>query len=457
MDFRRTMKRRVTNILKAGVAALSLLAAVWAVSAFGHDYLSLRGLSFSPDGKRIVFLSGVYDFRITDDLGKTSRNFISEERTPGCIAFLKTGTIATGHHDGSIIVYNSNGVIEKTLKDPMAGDVDAILQLLPSMEGRFLASVYSRSVCLWNERFNPVYTFRSNGGHLSDAALSPDGRIIAVAYDKGGLSIHRPENVRLLGIVKGIRFSRVLFSRSGEWVIAAAGEGTIHLRGLDGSLQGKFKTGNGDIHDLTVSPENRIAAAIGDKVKIFTFKGKALRTLAVKEDSDSVTSVSYSPDGGLIAAGTYGGKLYVWRTDGTLLSSSGAGKPRSARDSGVIAGERGALKINVLQDGKRPLILRNVPRDPDRVLRGLICGPHRVNGKIVGYKLKRVKPYNILYGVGSRADDIILKINGQEMISTEAFLQFWNMKREAERFSVEMLRKQVRETRTFVVEREKNR
>jgi general secretion pathway protein C len=66
-------------------------------------------------------------------------------------------------------------------------------------------------------------------------------------------------------------------------------------------------------------------------------------------------------------------------------------------------------------------LLNNV----DNAIEGLDAGPNKVNGKIEGYKLKRVSPNNFFYQIGARSGDIIKRINGHPIDSTEKLMGLW--------------------------------
>jgi len=63
--------------------------------------------------------------------------------------------------------------------------------------------------------------------------------------------------------------------------------------------------------------------------------------------------------------------------------------------------------------------------DIDNAMQGIQAGPHRVNGQIEGFKLIRIRPYNILYEYGIRSGDIIKRINGKKVDSTEKLFNMW--------------------------------
>ncbi len=80
---------------------------------------------------------------------------------------------------------------------------------------------------------------------------------------------------------------------------------------------------------------------------------------------------------------------------------------------------------NNTQSISRSEIQQKVLNNVDNALKGLRAGPYRVNGNIEGYKLFRVSPGNILYKLGARSGDIVKRINGHAIDSTEKLLGLW--------------------------------
>ena len=76
----------------------------------------------------------------------------------------------------------------------------------------------------------------------------------------------------------------------------------------------------------------------------------------------------------------------------------------------------------------------------DNATRGLRAGPYRLNGKIVGYRLIRVRPYNILYKMGARSGDIIKRVNGKALDSTEKLMQMWTSLKTESKITVDLER-----------------
>lgn len=69
---------------------------------------------------------------------------------------------------------------------------------------------------------------------------------------------------------------------------------------------------------------------------------------------------------------------------------------------------------------------QRIKNNMDTMLQGLRAGPYVVNGKIEGYKLFMVAPSNYLSTLGARSGDIIKRINGQQIDSTEKLYRIWS-------------------------------
>lgn len=68
---------------------------------------------------------------------------------------------------------------------------------------------------------------------------------------------------------------------------------------------------------------------------------------------------------------------------------------------------------------------QRIKNNMDTMLQGLRAGPYLVNGKIDGYKLFIVQPDNYLYLIGARSGDVIKRINGHPIDSTEKLYKIW--------------------------------
>ena len=92
------------------------------------------------------------------------------------------------------------------------------------------------------------------------------------------------------------------------------------------------------------------------------------------------------------------------------------------------------------QSISRSEIQQKVFNNMDNALKGVRAGPYRVGGKIEGYKLFRVRPSNILYTLGARSGDIVKRVNGHPVNSTEKLLKMWGNIQEETKITVDIER-----------------
>lgn len=79
------------------------------------------------------------------------------------------------------------------------------------------------------------------------------------------------------------------------------------------------------------------------------------------------------------------------------------------------------VKRNISRSEMQQKVLNNI----DNAMQGIQAGPYRVNDQIEGFKIIRIRPYNILFEYGIRSGDIIKRINGKKVDSTEKLFNMW--------------------------------
>ncbi len=94
----------------------------------------------------------------------------------------------------------------------------------------------------------------------------------------------------------------------------------------------------------------------------------------------------------------------------------------------------------VSQTLSRSELQQKVLNNMDNALRGLRAGPYRVDGKIEGYKLFSVHPSSVLYRFGARNGDVVKRINGHPVESTEKLYQMWQNLKGDSRITVDLER-----------------
>jgi general secretion pathway protein C len=86
----------------------------------------------------------------------------------------------------------------------------------------------------------------------------------------------------------------------------------------------------------------------------------------------------------------------------------------------------------IKQTLSRSEMQQKIQNNMDTMLQGLRAGPYLVNGKIDGFKLFEVSTNNFLYTIGARSGDVIKRINGHPIDSTEKLYNIWlNLNKES--------------------------
>lgn len=110
----------------------------------------------------------------------------------------------------------------------------------------------------------------------------------------------------------------------------------------------------------------------------------------------------------------------------------------SAVKQGAAGPEGGAQQFN--QTLSRAEIKQKVFNNMDNALQGLQAGPYRINGQIVGYRLINVRPNNIMFKLGARSGDIVRRVNGQILDSTQKLMSMWESIKNDPKITVDLER-----------------
>ena len=179
-------------------------------------------------------------------------------------------------------------------------------------------------------------------GTLHEIALSPDGRLLAVASTQG-VYLYNAETLEKVRLIEtNARAVSVAFSPDGAPLASASGDRTVRLSGAtrnsklspapvdhtvrlwqvaDGTLLRTLKGHTASVLSVAFAPDGALlASASGDRtVRLWRVAdGTPLRTL--EGHTDGVQSVAFAPDGALLASGAGGHTVRLWQVaDGRLL------------------------------------------------------------------------------------------------------------------------------------------
>jgi len=160
-------------------------------------------------------------------------------------------------------------------------------------------------------------------GFLYNAALSPDGRRLAVNRASGSLTLHRlvlsekegsgprvqPEAGPALRVSATEKAPALTFSPDGQWLLSAGGQRSVHFWKLDGLVPGQPSqqlTGSPvRIGHLCLSPDSRSLIAVGNTWMMRRWHFDGLTTGAnprrIATGAAEVREIDISPDGAWMA------------------------------------------------------------------------------------------------------------------------------------------------------------
>ena len=139
-----------------------------------------------------------------------------------------------------------------------------------------------------------------------------------------------------------------------------------------------------------------------------------------------------------ISSDVYGYKLILIGNTTVTLEANGEKQildmyPEKTPETPPAAGIAPARKPTPVASGapirqsiSRAEIKQKVMGNLDEAMKGLVAGPYRKNNVIEGFLLNRIPTANILHTLGARNGDIVKRINGKTMDSTEKLLQMWS-------------------------------
>jgi len=194
------------------------------------------------------------------------------------------------------------------------------------------------SIKLWQTKGTLQATLTGHTAKIRNAIFSPSGQLIISASDDQTLKIWQ-KNGKLIHNLKGHsgQVTSVSFSRDGNIIASASVDGTVKLWKINGEELSSFQVDRGWITSTSFSPDGQIIAAAGTDgtVKLWSLTKlvekmqkqqsieastdiKLLRTLQM--ESDKIMTVTFSPDGAMLATASAGGTARIWSKDGTPLS-----------------------------------------------------------------------------------------------------------------------------------------
>lgn len=308
--------------LLVAAGSRSGIVEVWS-AVTGKELWTLAGpeqavsaVAFSPDSRLLAAASVDGVVRLWDVRDRSLR--LSLEHSAGAVnavAFSPDGRVlASGAADRTIRLWS---VAEGALRLTLEGHRGAVMGVAFSPDGHLLASAAADcTIGLWGASTGQVrLALAGHAGTVRGVAFSPDGALLASASADRTVRLWEVETGDPRGVIAEHEeaATAVAFSPDGRFLACGSADRTVRLyQVVPGRRRALLRAGLlGEVNALAFSPDSRSLAAASGAVCLWHIPAQEPLT-ALKGHADTVTAISFSPDGGVLASASADHTARLW-------------------------------------------------------------------------------------------------------------------------------------------------
>jgi WD40 repeat protein len=266
---------------------------------FSADLASVEGVSFSPDGRRLLTDQDVDSLWTRD--GKRVRSFdISADYS----VFSPDSSLVAAAGDDEVLLFDAaRGRRRATLQVGSADDrATAVFEPGFSADGRLVAAPGALTGAhVWNVRDHGRSIDLRSRERIDKVALSPDGERLATAGDTVRV-------VRIWDIAdrKSVVLDRypigvgdLKFSPDGRLIVAiSAGERVVRVYDAESLRRLQVLRHENEVFEASFDPGSRLLLTVGDQDTAHLWDARSGRLItSLGGHSDTISAAHFSPDG----------------------------------------------------------------------------------------------------------------------------------------------------------------
>lgn len=274
----------------------------------GHSN-TILALAFSPDDMQLIssYWDGIIKLWDTTT-GDLQRTLVGHTNSVSTMAFSPDGKQIVSACYKTINLWNAaTGDLQKTLAYP------DVRRVAFSPDGKQIAACFTNCIIFWDAAGNIQNTVACQLDTVMSMAFSPNGKqIVTGSTDttirRWDITIGATQNV----VGHSERVITVAISPDGKVIASGSVDNTIKLwDAATGDLQQTLAGHQNPVLAVVFSSDNKqIASCSGEAVNLWDAATGDLQSSLESDDNSS--TVAFSPDGKLIATGNEHGKISLW-------------------------------------------------------------------------------------------------------------------------------------------------
>ncbi len=310
----------------------------------GLQAREIRGLSFSPDSKRIASTGQGKSVRIWNvETGKLISKFYGHQNHIFKVSFHPQGKmLLTGSNDGTAKLWDSDrGVELATFKPPNQNNqnnqIEPIQDASFSPDGNWIITAQNKTISLWDLQGNLLDSAIAHDQKIYSVRFHPDGKqlassggdetvklwqIIDPSIQRSALEPQTPKHkIQLVRVFKSnaTDILSLNFSADGKRIAFGGQDNSIQILNLDGAIEMKLGGHTNSIFDVNFSPNGRYLLSASKDSTVRLWDARSIDTIdTFYGHTSNVWAVSFIPDGKIFASGSVDKSVRLWNVDGTF-------------------------------------------------------------------------------------------------------------------------------------------